>query len=532
MKCIKRFFFTLSILLLILPHTKIKTEDQSDFDFFLFDQNDDNAAEIMHNDAHHMTRFPKDVTLATLTNLGIENILKTELYQTTPAPLSRSPLDISILQIMTIYNNQFKITPFISTVWQQNYTDESCNIDSYINLKLHDIITVLAQNEFTTIQVPEVLELFTPLKMQEHTAGFMFQGVKVYDNGWAFTYAIPLQYTLNNFYLTQDEKERIENYPLFAEFNGDMIDFARNHLMSDRLGIGDTQLTAEYCLVDTYRDFQSIGTTLTIPTAFAFKKGLIGTYFNPDQPAYKLNLYSDLIDPYLEDIASGTSTNTAEIQQKLENFGLAALNRLSTLTIQRNMGQDYHWAIGSCYRATVHFNDYVSMISKVNFEVKMPSILRRFFLVQATPEEFAQFDWADNNVQVDEKIAFLNMQFNNMFFPTMYYATIFPGVLFHSTSCLKRHMPAGRWAPMIGLDSWFHSAEHIISINAPDYDLAHISKQKSRRGKSWSSSLWVGIEKTPSSTSMWNFEFKGYISLLNAGFGDAYGIAFTCEKDF
>ena len=85
---------------------------------------------------------------------------------------------------------------------------------------------------------------------------------------------------------------------------------------------------------------------------------------------------------------------------------------------------------------------------------------------------------------------------------------------------------------MIGLDSWFHSAEHIISINAPDYDLAHISKQKSRRGKSWSSSLWVGIEKTPSSTSMWNFEFKGYISLLNAGFGDAYGIAFTCEKDF
>ena len=534
MKCTKGFLsiFSFFLLLITIQTTSLHASNFLEFDFSAFDENnDDNAAEIMPSTAHHVTRFPKDVTLQTLTNLDIQNVLKTELYQKTHKPLSRNPLDIPILQNMTIYNDEFKITPFYSSMWEQNYTNTSPHIKSYINLELHDIMDVLAENEFTTIQIPEVLELFHPLKMQEHTLGLMFQNVKLVDQ-WAYTFSAPLLYTLNNFYLTKDEQERIDNYPLFEEFNGDVMVFARKHLISDRLGIGDTLLTAEYCFVDTYRAFQSIGVRLTIPTAFAFKKGLYGAHFNASAKPYTLDLYSDLIDPYLEDIAHGSNANTATIQQNVENFSLSALNRLSTLLLERNMGSDYHWGLGACYRSTINITDSISMISRMNFDIKMPSVLKRFFLVDATPADFAQFDWTDNNAQVDEKIDFLNTQFAHMFFPTMYQATVFPGVLFHSTSCLKRHMASGRWAPSIGFDSYFHTPEHFISINAPAYNLARINKEKARRGKAWSSSVWICIEKEPVPTSDWTFAWKGYVSMLNAGFGDAFGLALTFEKNF
>ncbi len=531
MKRIKKFFYICSFFLIAFSLQSSEPKEPNNFDFSLFN-NDDDISEIMHVDPQHATRFPKINTLEVITSLNLQKALQTELYQRTHAPLSRPPIDLSILQIMTIYDSEFKVTPFISSMWKQNYTTTSSHIDSYINLKLHDIMEILDENEFTTIEVPEVLELFHPLKMQEHTAGFMFQGIKTYENGWAFTFSVPLQYTLNNFHLTQEEKERIDNYPLFAEFNGNVMDFARKHLISDRLGIGDTQVTAEYCLADTYRTFQSLGLTVTIPTAFAFKNGLYGTYFNRDEQGHPLNLYSDLINPWLEYLSTGNEANVELIQNNAEQFGLSALNRLSTLLIQRHMGNDYHWALGFCYRSTINFTDNLSWISKMNFEVQMPSVLQRFFLIQATPEEFNAFDWANNNVEINEKINFLNLQFANMFFPKMFYATVFPGVLFHSTSCLKKYMAAGKWAPMIGFDSWFHTPEHFMSINAPKTVLSHVNLDIARRRKAWSSSIWIGIERPPLSTSTWTLALKAYGSLLNAGFGDAYGVAFTFEKDF
>ncbi len=538
MKYTKRFLCVFSFLLVTTPlHiSEIKAEENSDFDFSFFgeDQTDDCLAEINPQLAHHTSRFPKDVTLSTLTSLNIQNVLKTELYQRTHAPIRRNPIDLPILQILSLsYDDQktLMVTPFISTIWKQNYTDTSSSIDSYINLKLQDVMEVLDANEFTTISMPEVLELFTPLKMQEHTAGFMFQGIATSDR-MAYTFSTPIYYTLDNFYLTADEQTRISNYPLFSQFNGDIIDFARHHLTSDRLGLGDTLLTAEYLLRETYSSSQSIGATLTVPTAFAFKKGLFGHHFNLNAKPHALDLYSDLIDPYLEDVANGSNANTATIQENAELFGLSALDRLSTMLLERNMGNNYHWALGTIYRSTIHFNDYISLISKMNFEVKTPSVCKRFFLVEATEADFNQFDWEDNAIQVNEKIDFLNMQFKNVTFPIMYYATVFPGVLFHSTSCLKRHMAPGRWEPSIGFDSWFHSAEHFLNIKAPDYQLARINKDKARRTRAWSSSVWIGIDKVALPPSNWSFYWKGYVSMLNAGFGDSYGLSFTFEKTF
>lgn len=518
----------LSLLICTLNYTE--SFDDDDFNFSMFE--DDSAGDITPFAPEHMTRFPPSDSLSVLTSLDAQNILQTEIYLHTNAPIVQDGFDVPILQIMTIFDTQFRVTPYITSFWKQNYTENSAHIDSYINLKLQDLLEVIDENEFTTIKVPEVLELFTPLKMQSHTAGLMFQGVKVKDD-WSFTFAVPILYTLNNFHLTQEERDRISNYPLFTQFNGDITTFARQHLISDRIGIGDTQVTAEYWIKDTYRTFQSIGATLNIPTAFSFKKGLLGTNFNPNTPPYFLNLYSDLLNPYLEDLADSSDTNTALIQNNVEQFSLAALNRLSTMLLERHIGNDYHWAIGVCYRSILYFTDSLYWISKNNFEIQMPSVLQRFFLVEAKPETFEQFDWADNNAQVAEKMALLNTQFNNMFFPTMFYATVFPGILFHSTSCLKKDFGPGRWSPSVGTDSWFHSAEHFLDINHPPIPAGfEINKSKGRRHRAWSSNIWFGIEKSPLPDSSWMCILKAYTSILNSGFADIYGASLIFEKLF
>ena len=119
-----------------------------------------------------------------------------------------------------------------------------------------------------------------------------------------------------------------------------------------------------------------------------------------------------------------------------------------------------------------------------------------------------------------------------MFFPQMYFATVFPGVIMQTTSFLKLHMPQGEWAPAIGNDLWVTTPEHLIDINAPKDVLPFINKDISRRKLAMSGSLWLAIERTARHDSPWAFGFKGYMTYLNVGYGDGFGLTFVCDKSF
>lgn len=491
--------------------------------------------EVGSIDSHHSvqedTRLPKDQTLTALTSFNAHKALSpdTEIYRHTHQPISRSPHDLPLVQYFTVAhddNSSLYVAPFISSVWSQSFTPQSTELKSYLNLEVPNIIQIIDDYEFLDFNVLDILKLFHSIKVQEHSLGFMGRWAVTQD-GWTHTISIPFTYVINNFYLTPEEQKRIAEHPKFQQFTGDIFEFTRQHCISDRIGIGDTKLSIERLLYDTYRGSWSLGVEATIPTAFAFKKGLIGTHFDAQKAAAQLDLYNDVLDPFLSNGANYTS-----IQEDVSIYGYAVMDRLATILLERTMGNNYHWALGGFTRSQLNFNDKFSLVSKMSLDVKLPAVNKRFFSVQATQAEFDQFDWDDNTTKIDEKMDFLNNQVQNLFFPHMYFSTVFPGITFHSTTCLKRQVDAGRWSPSIGFDTWFNSSEHFLDINAPKQILLRINEEKYRRKGAFTSAIYLAFERPAYELSPWSFSCKTYASLVNAGFGDAFGISFGFEKNF
>src|SRR3989338_7257324 len=123
------------------------------------------------------------------------------------------------------------MSPFFNQTWKGVYTDDKTGIGSYIDLEQKRLIKVLDDAQFVEFNIPEVLGLFTNIKVQERHLGFMFQYCTSFKE-WNISLLCPFLYQENNFYLSPSEIKRIEQEPLFKDFEGDIIEFAKQHLLS------------------------------------------------------------------------------------------------------------------------------------------------------------------------------------------------------------------------------------------------------------------------------------------------------------
>jgi len=464
-------------------------------------------------------------------------LLQNEIYLHTYPIVMRSLLDMPSLTASSrgICGSSVSVHAFYDQTSREFFTKNSSILNSYINLADEGIIAGLEQifdnmNEcfsFHEMDFTRMLSLFDPMKLQERRVGLMVglfhEGKRLYISARA-----PLYYLEHNFYLSHDEIKNLTNNAADAAFFEteagqedmspveDLENFFREHLISDRLGFGDLELTALGKVYAGRRTAFYAGVQLHVPTATTFKDGLFGANFNPDAPTpnLNLNLLVDMACNVVEDVDK-TNVVLSQIKEDVTNYIVATLDRLSTVLIDRPLGNGGHFGVGPEIAFHHDINSSFSLDGYAVARYYVPHVRNRFFLVQKNLADFDRsfMDVADLEANLD----FFSQQLTNTFFPQRARAQVKPGWLFNLRQSLDyhdKHIFGG-----VGFDFWYQMAEKLGTVTSLTGDTLVISKgivsYPSYQGKIYSSLGYKGKKGCYD----WDAVFTNEFVMFNSGIG-------------
>jgi len=420
---------------------------------------------------------------------------------------------------------------FFNQISKGFYWEDKTSIKDFVDITQEHAVEVLDQKQLTTIDIPEVLALFENIKAQERRFGMMFQYSRSFYD-WRFAFHIPFLIQEHNFYLTKAEQKAVEENPVFKDLDTDIITFARAHLISDKLGIGDSLLSFEKAIKETDSYQIYAGIDLTVPTAFAIKKGLVGTYFDKRKKAHGFDVYTDLINPYREGEEQLAKDNG-------EALLLSALDRLSSVVLEHGLGNEKHFSVGLFARTTLQLFDNVTLTNKTKIEIPLPHKEWRFIrepIRQAQVDLIPTYDLLatpptvpGSDAEALEDIAYLNELLSQKFFPTAYETNVFPGLIFQTNMKLARQ--GEKWTTFIGTDMWYQMKEKFDSIEVSSSTEALLDIPGAKRGYAFQNKLWFGIEKNRDHSD-WNFGLVVSTTNISYGVGADFNIAFTLSREF
>lgn len=528
MKFTKKFFYLIFLAgISNTANAALNLEEQIEADLFDFDP----SITAMDVNEPTVTRGTTAETVGILTGIvEAQTILQTDLYHRTNPIARKNVIDLPIFQQFNTYtydeSTTFNCIPFFSQTFNELYYKDFNELKDYIDVDQKHLLRRIDDLQFTTFDIPRVLQLFGKMKLQEHRIGLLFNWTKTRSH-WVLSMRTPFYYDEHNFYLNQTQRNQITE--LLGE--GDP-QFAFDHLVADFLSLGDTKLCFEYLVKQDYRYELAIGLRATLPTKLRMAKGIAGAYFDVDKNPKSLNLHTDLLgipDDPLND-ASYTAANKALMKKNATDFVLDALDHLSTLLLEQGSRNHFHVGVGPQMHSTMRFNSKCYMTNLVSCEVFTPANERRFFLVKNDKNAFDSFNWGDTDVDIENKLTFLNNQLKEKFFPPGYNVSVFPGLLLQSTTGLV--FERRRVILTLGTDFWFHTKESFGTIYAPSAIKPLLNTEKAKMGTRYQSSLWVGLERNLKPDYTWNYGAKLNVGTWSSGIGSSTSFAFYIEKLF
>lgn len=534
-------FFLYAFLLFGCPTTK----GQSDLEKAIFA--DEFEAQFLHNlddfaddvkDIPHITRQTSEETLLDIIgNESILNTLKTPFYHLTWPLVDRSIDSDPLFQSFPNFKikDQLQLRIFFNQTSKGYFVDEETGIQTYLNMRFSDSIQRIADVFMPEIRIDRVFRLFDEAKVQERNFGLMGQFYYNF-NDVSLTMTLPFMYQERNFFLDKHEREAIENEPLFRDFDGDYMEFAREHLISDRFGIGDLKMYAERPIFKQPTLQYWIGVQGVIPTAFSIAQGLYGNYFNKNAPEPKFNLHSDLMNPgtapAFRPDPNDPDYNPDLAKTNAQNFLVGGLDRLSTILLQRPLGNGRHFVFGPYFRSEFTFNDKVTLTTKTSFSLYTPWIERRFFRKKI---DIARIDEiADNppinEIQARESIAYLSDVVVDKLYPLGYDVQVWPGVELESTSRLEYN--GRRAVVIIGGDLWFRTKERFVKIHGPTSIYTDFFVDQAKRPYGYQTSIWFSVKRNPKSRRFFEPSFECQSSVFSTGIGERFTVALTLSHTF
>ncbi len=499
---------------------------------------------------------PIDDIIAILTDpnspfpVEIQKLLQPSIYYYSFPPIRRDIIDEPMFQQFTeraVKKNTFTFKPFVTSTFKEYFYGTDTDINKYIDLNQQP-----AKNIFRQIadlddvgflpegfDIDHFLNYFSTLFLQEKRAGFMFEYIKDTFN-WSLSGRLPFYYAEHNLNMPMEQQEQIDKDPFFQsladptlsqkERDNLEVQFARKHLISDKLGFGDTRINFEYILANRRMLLFSLGVRVTLPTSFSIKKGLYGTHFSTDTPAPTINLYEDFLAPGFN---TPPDQDLALVKANGYKFGTDVLNRLSTILLETSLGNFHHLGVGIFTHNKMIFSETLSLSTLNSFEIVLPGHENRFYIIETPDSAINAFDWADSSAATGNflaKNAFLTQELINKFFPVCYNTTVFPGFIIQCTSALR--YLGRRLEVTAGTDLWWHSKEWLMHIEAPDYQLALIDKKTATKRFAYQSMLWASFEKRPHPDSAWKFGLRGEVTANSFGVGEEWGATFIIQKQF
>ncbi len=468
------------VLLISLP--TLYAIDEIDFDKYLdnFDLIEQDFGTLDIGEINRVFS-PQDSITQLIDVLKAHIILQEDLYKRTHPINTRAIHDFPHFYIDTCClfpcSWRFSVQPFFHFTLRGNFTKNSKFIRSYIALDNPNILQQLDELNRDSdtgekqFDIPEILGLFEPLKIQERRAGFMFSGEKNLGC-WSFWIKAPIIYLERNVFLTDSEKKAIEDADIFddndptTDLEEQQMKFARKHFIGDKIGIGDTRFRFGYNIIDKSENSLTLGGEITLPTAFAFAKGLYGLHFSKNTPNPEFNIFENLQLIFCLD------SNLNKVKKNVEEFLLGAIDRLSAIVIEQKLGNGGHIGLAGFARSDLQVTDCLWFASYGALEYLLPASERRFYI-----KKKKQSDFIDRNYQcegIDDEqceklseanLAFINQQLIDTLFPKMYETTIFPGFVFKLGAWLNYQTKFIDFT--FGYDLWWQEQEKLGKIKAP-----------------------------------------------------------------
>jgi len=481
---------------------------------------------ILERECTRFTPF-NAVEMLTEPPFVIQDFILEDLYLRTHGINQRSLQDYQHLFFRPCKSRDWQAMTqfFYNKTHKNNFTRDSVAIESYIALSNENLIQ-RAEDLELMINIPEVLGLFTNLKVQERRGGVMF-GAFLNRDDLFFELRAPLYYLIHNLYLNQQEQDAIKNSPLFDDNDPDTSDsqearnFALQHLVSDQFGLGDTRINIFYKLVENNYFRIEAGPLFTIPTAFAFGKGLLGNHFEKTTPPPPFDweelLCLALTDPKDVPLAREIATN----------FLVGSLDALSANVLQSGMGNGGHFTIGLIYDQELTVAKHFDFKSRASVQYILPMVERRCYIQKKIASDFLDRDYTNESL-ADQNLAFLNQQTINTFYPLSFRTWIWPGFDLQLTTAL--HFYNENLSFIFGYDLWWNQREKLGTIKAPKTIRPTLRTDIARRPGMMQHKIFGYFTYCKKGgTNDWDLSIIGDKTFLSYGIGKDFTIALRFE---
>lgn len=457
----------------------------------------------------------------------MQNRLQENFYLFTNPPNQRSLLDLPEfllhLQQLPSSNWQFNTWWFYNQTSQAFYTSNSPLITSYLNVNSDVLLAGVEEAliEFDSpIDLPLARELFGFIKLQERRSGFMFD-FYYNHNRWNFEWKMPLYYFERNFFVTSEEQKRLEE---IFQFETDTSIY--KHALSDQVGIGDTRLNLGYLAVDKDWVAVNVGGLMTIPTGFAFARGLVGAHFQKNSNVGPFD--------FLTLAQLGICDHDVEAIQVIAfDFLTDVADKLAANILQTGMGNNGHVGLGLFVEKHMQFTPRFRFKTRAELEYLFPASERRFYITKKLAKEFTDLEpyCEATDGKAAEKLDFLNEQFILTLVPRVYSTSIYPGFIFKMQSGILGTV--GRtWEMGAGFDIWAQSKEKLGRIKAQPVQLQNIRLDNASRAAAFQTKLFGIINYYKGRNHDWSLGLYGDYTVLNGGIGKDFNLSLRFSLDY
>ena len=499
-------------------------------------------------DFDEMTFGPEDMTRTTpvdtvknLNDFGIVDLLQHNYYLRTNPLNKRNLLDYPLfLDQKLSYDCPWVVGAhgFYNQTPTSNFTSNSTAISSYLAVcdpaLLADVQQTLEQARelgfITNIDPFSFLMLVSPITVEQRRVGAMLHAVHYWQRG-DVRILLPLYYLESNFQLGQEEKQALE-VVLGAQTVPEQERFQRDHLISDKIGFGDTRLEGEYAIDYKNLEFK-LGARATIPTAFAIAKGIVGSSFAHCTVRPNFNF---------EDAFQGNTP--AEIKDNFiktfDRFFNGALDQLAANLLDTSLGNNGHLGLGGSLQIQVFplaaiprpWIKDINLLSKISVEYLLPAHESRYYIKNVDQAGFASRDFTSTNPTVAaENLAFLNDQMVDRFYPYVFKTLASPGFV---VEWINKICYEGDYiGATLGNDLWLQGREKLHKIDTCRVNPASLNIEGARLPLAVADKIFGGILfKAKRQTHTFIASVNGDYTLVRSGIGKDFMLTANVEVNF
>lgn len=529
--------------------TEIKDFD-FDFDSVSFDEEDDYLFMNEYLDTTGIDRICRTINpaeiMVILNLLGIPSILQEPLFLHTNILNKRSLLDQPIFEPDRPEFPGKWVTGFSAfarKTTRSNFTRGSDRLDSWLALAEGSLIRKLRRaidnanvlSPDLEIDIAQIFGLFENMTIEERQVGFMVHGMKRWRNVTLRIMA-PLYYQESNFSLTKKEQDEVARV-LGALEPEEEKRFRKAHFISDKIGFGDTRLEVDGTVLNRPSYKLRVGGMATIPTAFNWGAGFLGSSFSKPStlPTFELEpIFGALENP---------STECEELAWRtVREFVLDSFDRIAADLIDVPLGNRGHLGLGVYTRGKVPMSAFfdtwfaqrLKIATRTSLEIFTPAREKRFYISRINEQAFASRRFEnpfEDPAQAADNVQFLKEQAIARLFLRAFDTKIVPGIIFRWNGGV--YYKGDIFEFNLGMDYWLQNKARISSISVLSKTLQELDIHKAKQPVAQQSKIFGAfLFKIKSDRSTHFFSINADASLNTKGLGQDYSVSLNFESSF